>query len=113
MKTVGLLIFCSISLLQPGARDRPSGPAHAPRPAVHASSAETRRPADRLPPGSTGGEGLGALLWDGEDGSDADCLDTGLYLTSPCFADRAAIALFALSQGSAVWTSCHRIPLRC
>lgn len=117
MKTLGLLLLWSVTWLPAGGHDHVAArPGPVRRSAVHLRLAELDRPVGRLPLGFPIGESLGALLWDEEDGSDGDPVDAiapRLPLEVSGVADRAALALFALSQGSAVWTSCQRHPLRC
>jgi hypothetical protein len=83
---------------------------------VTVASAVVGRPADRLPLALPAGEGSSAFLSDGEDsfdGDPGDVLDTGFHLGSSGAAEQAALAMYAQSQGGAVWTSCQRRPLRC
>ena len=117
MKTLGLLLLWSVTWLPAGVRDHaPARPGQVRRSAVHLRLGELDRPVGRLPQGLPGDESLDALLWDEEDASDGDPVDAiapWLPPESSGVADRAALALFALSQGGAVWTSCQRHPLRC
>ena len=48
-----------------------------------------------------------------DDDSEGHFLAFDVPLTSSHVVDNAPRSLFTRSQTKAVWTSCHRIPLRC
>ena len=117
MKSVGILLFWSFLLPSLGVRDQGSDSVKSPQTVASTLSHSTRlrRSDGRLPNEALDHAGLGLYLWDGEDDDDSEghFLAFDAPLTSSHVVDNAPWSLFTRSQTKAVWTSCHRIPLRC
>ncbi|SIO24597.1 hypothetical protein SAMN05444166_3220 [Singulisphaera sp. GP187] len=117
MKSVGILLFWSLLLPVLGVRDQGSDSANSPQTVVSTLSHSTRlrRSDGRLPNGALDQAGLGLCLWDGEDDDDSagHLVAFRPPLTSSHVVGNAPWSSFTVSQTKAVWTPCHRIPLRC
>ncbi|AGA31088.1 hypothetical protein [Singulisphaera acidiphila] len=119
MKSVGILLFWSFLLPSFGGRGQASDSVKSPQAVASTLSHATRlrRSDGRLPNKAFDHTGLGLSLWDGEDDDDSDGVGHFIAfdapLTSSHVVDNAPWSSFTFSQTKAVWTSCHRIPLRC
>jgi hypothetical protein len=116
MNAVGILLFWSFLLPSFAVRDQTSDPVKPTWAVSWAVSppARCRKPVDRRPNGAAHQASLRPVVWDEEEDSDGDFADEiGVSLTSSGVVDCSAWMTFAFSQSKSVWTSYHRIPLRC
>lgn len=117
MNAVGILLFWSFLLPSFEVRDQSSSDPVKSTWAVSwaiSPPARCRKPVDRRQNGASDRASLRLVVWDEEEDSDGDFVDeVGVSLSSSEAVDCSAWMTFAFSQTKSVWTSCHRIPLRC